>query len=144
MTQYRYENLLVRTEAARYPLPEEDQEELDWTLEIDRANDSNVVLSGHLYRVGQDGYGQALVMAVIHASNDEEVLEDLDYFSTWAQDVGCIEAMYDTCRRSINAQGSLMDCDFGLPVKAPESRVTVREAEQHDPDDSNARSTIAE
>lgn len=130
MQRYKYENLLFRMEAMRAPLNEGAEPELDWTLEIDRNDENTVVLTGHLYRIGESGFGQALVISIIRDSNDEEILHDLEYLSEWAQDTGCIESMYDACRRSINSQASLMDFDPELPVKAPESVVKVAKPEE--------------
>ncbi|MGL3805829.1 hypothetical protein ACSYDW_06990 [Paeniglutamicibacter sp. R2-26] len=114
-----FEAFLTRIEVAREPT-ENHADELKWEVGGHLHDDGFFVVSGHLYCQNEHGYAQTMAIGLVRIKDtDFENLLDKELLREIAREIGCIEALYDSSRRAINAQSALMDFRLDMPMSAP-------------------------
>ncbi|MGJ9374217.1 hypothetical protein [Nesterenkonia sp. CF4.4] len=109
---------VVRCEASRLPVPEEEQTTL-WSLTPMHGHGNLFFLAGHLLSKGEEGISQAQVMALVESTDGEFSGEFADLVEVL--DTGhVVENLYDLARRTVSAQAALCDWWPELPHKAPD------------------------
>lgn len=117
---------LHRLEVHAGPHRLKDGEVLRWTIRVGRS-DNDLVFQAYLGRHEVEGRGQAQAYAFRIGGNDASV-------ASWSRDQAvewgaryAFESLWDTCRRALQAQASLMDFQFELDTKAPVPELEVEE-----------------
>jgi hypothetical protein len=120
--------VLHRIEVHGGPHQLENGETLRWSVRIGRQ-ETDVIYLGYLRRREVDGYGQAQAFAWRMGNGDPSAAEwSRERLVDWgARNV--FEALWDVCRRALQAQASVMDFQFDLDVKAPEPTLKFDEDE---------------
>lgn len=127
-----YEVFIDRMELVRH-YGDVDKEKLAWDVYLysfppksTKLADAapNFMLVGHLFRANAQGHGQVRANALIRAFDldgnpmaPEFVRDQIAY--------GYVEATYDTCRRSLQAQAAVMDVDLELPKLSPSTKIQL-------------------
>lgn len=109
---------LLRMEAGRAaPNEQEARIQLNWDVTLDMSIDDTALFTGHLFRTSQNAFGQSLAIGAVKLNGNHMAFDEI---VEWGKASGLVESLYDACRRSLDAQASLMDIAFDLPTKAPD------------------------
>ncbi|APX01168.1 hypothetical protein [Arthrobacter sp. QXT-31] len=130
MAEYKYEAFLSRIEVIRGPSSDVHQEPSQWDVAIEEAGQF-VLLTGVLRTHCDAGMGQALVHGALLPTTLDGSKADVEEARNSVAASGCIEAMYDLARRSVNMQAAVMDFSFDLATKAPKVSVDLKEPHEH-------------
>jgi len=124
MSDLSFEVFLGRIEVIRGKSTREDDNV--WRITIDRFKPEVTIVTGLFRTANKDGIGRILAHGVIVSredGNDMPSVEDLKESVIFRN---CVEAIYDTARRSLNAQAATMDFSFDLPIRSPKAEIRMK------------------